>query len=217
MNKDADGNIVMKENFWLRYFWGTNLIKFIESLLFKISSPFEPNYPRNRCTLFWGFILAPVLWIIVLVLGSIVLGLLAIGYFCFAIVYFFTTLVIFPFGFVLVCPWRRKKYILYHNYMPFQFHPYRRYGLNDEKKFPALWWLWLPALLIWPFRGEYFYVLKGAVNFIIPFLFNTTTLIFLGVVVVILLIIRYRKFFFEKIKEIKKKTCLPIVVIKKEK
>jgi hypothetical protein len=216
MKKDACGRIVMKENFFLRYFWLMNLINFIGSLLFKGNRPFEPSYPKNRCTRFWGFVLMPVIWAVALVCLFAYLMLMAFVITILSLL----VLIIFPFGFAIVWPWHEEKYIHYQRNKPF-IHPYRRYGLRNEKKFPAPWWFWLPVLLVWPFKGEYFHFFKGIVNLFIPFLFSTTALICLVVVIVaffIFLLLRlYGKFIWIKIREIKKKTCLPIVVIKKEK
>jgi len=206
----------MKENFFLRYFWWMNLIAFIAALLFKKERPFEPDYPENRCTRFWGFILAPVIWAIALICLFAWLMLMA---FAITILSLFV-LIIFPFGFAIVWPWHEEKYIHYKKNEP-SVHPYRRYGLKDEKKFPAPWWFWLPPLLIWQLVIKEHSPLKSFLhhifNFIITALSHPVTWICFGVIIIILLAIRYRKFLFEKIKEIKKKTCLPIVVIKKQK
>lgn len=222
MKKDENGNIVMEENFFLRYLWFTNLVQFIGAILFKKQRPFEPDYPKNRCTRFWGFIFAPIILVIVSFFFCIFWGLWFALYIIMTIICFVISVFTFPFGFAIIWPWNEEKYFFSNERSgSHPLHPYRRYGFKNEKKFPAPWWFWLPVLLVWPFKGEYFYVLMKIINFIIPFLFNTTTgIIFVVAIFVfcIFLIFRlYGRSFWCKIKEIKKKTCLPIVVIKKQK
>lgn len=214
MKKDENGNIVIKDNFFLRYFWFLNFIMFVGALLFKEQRPFEPSYPGNRLTWFLGFALIPIIWAIALFAFFLFLMITCYGFF----IYLCLALFIFPFGFVIVWPWNEKKYINCKTDRP-SIHPYRRYGLNDEKKFPAPWWFWLPTLLIWPFKGEYFYVAKMVIQNIFFFLVSAKGIVFLCIVSFILLVVwffrsKYKKIIFEKIKE---KIFSPIKVIKKGK
>jgi uncharacterized membrane protein len=206
VKKDKDGRIVLKESFFLRYLWWTNLWRFIirKKISVRDDEPSWPNYPKNLCFLFWGSILAPICWIPTIVVAiGILLAFVVVLILVVSIIFVLPSLGIL-FGFV-------PEY----DGSDMSFYPYRRYSYMHKKKIWAPWWFWLPGLLVWLLIRRHFSIF-GSVSHIFA---NNYFLIAMGIGVVIAMIFIFflstpGRIFVEFIKATKKKIC-PLITIEK--
>ena len=159
MRKDESGKIILRENWFLKYFWGRNFWRWlIQKQIFtdkkEKTKKGNPKYPLNICVLFWGSVWAPfgliltLIWAPFAFIGFYVLVGLFVG-----IGFFFG----FPFVFVDdYCQGDQKMY-----------HQYKRFGKDDEKKIPIVpWEIVAIGLLIWLIVRKSFLIPRQTIGFI---------------------------------------------------
>lgn len=142
MRKDESGKIVLRENWFLKYFWGRNFWRWLiqKQILAdkkERADKGNPKYPSNICVLFWGSVWAPFGLILTLIWAPIAFVGLLMVISLFACIGFF-------FGFVIVFA---DDYYRGHKEL---YHRYKKFGKHDEKKIPiAPWEIAAIGLLIW--------------------------------------------------------------------
>ena len=79
----------IKENWFLRYFWGTNFLIFLLSSVFQEALDEDYKYPKTLCSLIWGsvigLILAPLYFsvVVMIVLILFISAIFAVLFFLF--------------------------------------------------------------------------------------------------------------------------------------
>ena len=218
MKKDANGRIVLKENFFLKYLWGTNFWRFMMNKTFRWNLiKNNPLKPKNLCSLFWGSVLvAPLCWIFTIPLALVFFILVVMLFGCLCL----TSAISFLFGFMMVSFLHPERYQYHHSEKMFEFHPYRRYGRGDEKRMLiAPWYIWLPTLLVWLLIKKNFLIPRTIINFFTWVFSHPTGLIISGGIVGIIFLVLFfnsnaGKICWEFIKATKKKFC-PLITIEK--
>ncbi|MBD3282301.1 MAG: hypothetical protein GF387_01710 [Candidatus Portnoybacteria bacterium] len=200
--KKENGQLIFKKGFFIKYLWGFNSFFFI---LNKFEVRYKaPKYPKDICSLFWGSIIAPLVWIgnalyILLftigILGIIVM-LLCMNAIEISLKFFFGTL-------------PRKETISLIEPPQTMFHPYKRYGEYDEKKLLFAPWEIVTFLLVIYLAIRNFSLTKKGAAYICQMPIFWIAMIIIAIIVGMIFFFRSTsgKLLIEFLKAKKKKIC----------